>query len=312
MKSSFLSAAVAALLAVMTYYFARRNSDTAKVASANLLEAIVGASMEPGKDMLTLAELTSDRKPPAEAEQALLDVRAKILVEPAEADLHAREAFILLESGFGSRPPSNEHMVAGEKALAKAQKLFGTAAKTADLMRAELALNLAKGETEAALPLGQELVELDGSVVSRAMWAKAWLAATCSKACAARHQEQLGKHAPEGAVFPRGKEPGAMASAHRAAGMYRVMEAGKVLLAAAGAHPTHAWAQAASKVSAKLRSLNTGKVSSSGELFDLAGCSRYEGVKLDGGRCPKDGEDPYERKRKLAAAKKKKKAEKAA
>ena len=39
---------------------------------------------------------------------------------------------------------------------------------------------------------------------------------------------------------------------------------------------------------------------------ELAGCAAYEGVKLEGARCPKDGEDPYERKRKMAAAKKKK------
>jgi len=259
------------------------------------------------KETLTLADLTlTAREQPAAAEQALAKIHAKIKSSPDDSGLHALNAFLLLESGFGARPPSDEQLAEGKKAHEKALKLLGSAAQTADLVRSEFALGLAQGEAEASLAHGQQLVELDGSVASRAMWAKAYLAATCSKACAARHQEQLAKHAPDGAVFTRGKEPGTMASAHRAAGMWRVMEAGKVLQAAAGAHPTHIWALAASRASARLRSLNTAKISSSAELFELAGCAAYEGVKLDGARCPKDGEDPYERKRKLAAAKRKK------
>ena len=307
MQYSIVGGAIAALLAVIAVVVLSSGDPAAGSPSAAtaLLEAIVG--VDHSKETLTLADLTlTAREQPAAAEQALAKIHAKIKSSPDDSGLHALNAFLLLESGFGARPPSDEQLAEGKKAHEKALKLLGSAAQTADLVRSEFALGLAQGEAEASLAHGQQLVELDGSVASRAMWAKAYLAATCSKACAARHQEQLAKHAPDGAVFTRGKEPGTMASAHRAAGMWRVMEAGKVLQAAAGAHPTHIWALAASRASARLRSLNTAKISSSAELFELAGCAAYEGVKLDGARCPKDGEDPYERKRKLAAAKRKK------
>ena len=71
MKSQLAASAAAALLAILAYYgLTRSDAGPAKAATADsLLEAYVGARMEPGQEMLTLTELAAAaREPPAEAE----------------------------------------------------------------------------------------------------------------------------------------------------------------------------------------------------------------------------------------------------
>ena len=84
--------------------------------------------------------------------------------------------------------------------------------------------------------------------------------------------------------------------------MWRVMEAGRTYEKAAALESSNAHAKEASEASKKLRNLDAFRVSSSAELFELAGCSVYEGRKLDGKRCPTESENPFQKKKKKKVA----------
>ena len=87
--------------------------------------------------------------------------------------------------------------------------------------------------------------------------------------------------------------------------MWRVMEAGRYYERASKYDIESDEARYAKVATAKLRNLNAHKVSSSKQLFELANCDQYEGVKIGGRRCPPADENPYEKKRKAAKAAKK-------
>ena len=257
-------------------------------------KAAAAAATTEKSPLLSLADLT-DRAPPVTAAADEARIRKRLEEDPENAESHATLATLLLESGFGSRPPKADRFSAGRARFDRANKLK---AKKSSQLRAKLALQLAEGLVEDSLATGVALVEAAPSVRTHHMHARAYLAATCSKACQARHQEQLHKHAPEGAVFTPENEPTKAASSHRAAGMWRVMEAGRTFEKAAALDTSNAHAKEASEASKKLRNLDAFRVSSSAELFELAGCSVYEGRKLDGKRCPTETENPYQKKKK--------------
>ena len=121
MQYSIVGGAIAALLAVIAVVVLSSGDPAAGSPSAAtaLLEAIVG--VDHSKETLTLADLTlTAREQPAAAEQALAKIHAKIKSSPDDSGLHALNAFLLLESGFGARPPSDEQLAEGKKAHEKA------------------------------------------------------------------------------------------------------------------------------------------------------------------------------------------------
>ena len=90
--------------------------------------------------------------------------------------------------------------------------------------------------------------------------------------------------------------------------MWRIMEAGRHYEAAAKLEPENPEAAELSKAGERLRNLDAFKVSSVKQLFELGECHHWEGVRLDGKTCPREGGAPDE----FTKGKKKKKAKKKA
>ena len=252
----------------------------------------------------TLSDLFKERQAPDASLQADHEVQLYSLLEsrPDDVDLNAELAESLLESGYASRPPSQDRLEQGRR---RAQHVMKLLPKSASAMRANLLLLLAEGKPEDSLGPASKLIEVAPSAESHKVAGHAYLAATCSRACAARRAEQVGRFAPEGAVFAKGKEPSALASSYRAAGMWRIMEGGRTFAAGAAREPKNPEAQARSDVTEKFRNLNAFQVSTTTALMELADCAMYEGLKLDGKRCPAEGEDPYTKKKKKGSKKSK-------
>lgn len=218
-----------------------------------------------------------------------------------DANLRGDMARVLLESAQGSRPPSAERLAEGRRLAERAAALGGR--KSMAALSSQLALKLAEGRPEEALASASALIEASPLWSSHASATHAYLAAACAKACRARRQEQLAKHAPEGTVF-KGDPPDRAASTDRAAAMWRVMEAGRTAAKGADLEPDNKEAQAWKAATKRLVDLNAYKISKSDELFELGGCHVYEGLKLnsagdggDGSRCPAADDNPYAKKK---------------
>jgi len=287
MKAPIAAIAVAAIAALAAYIMLSRDASAAS----------------PGDQApLTLEDLVQ-RAPPTSGVYKTKMERAKRLLAKDAGDVAAMAdmAELLLESGGGSRPLSEEQLASGRELAGKLGKL---APGGAAAFRAQMALLLAEGQPEEALqPAAELLKQSPGSAAAHFSAAQAYLSATCSKACAARHHEQIAATAPEGTVFGKGGRDGE-ASNNRAAAMWRVMEAGRTLAAGAVAEPHNTRAQEAAEASRSLRELDAFRVSTSSELFSLGNCAVFEGRKLDGKRCPAPGEDPFKMRKQKQKKKK--------
>lgn len=208
--------------------------------------------------------------------------------------LHSQLARFLLESAHGSRPPRPERLAEGRKMAERAATL---SPKSAAALWARMALLLAEGNPEDALEPAAKLLQVDSSWHAHEAVTHAYLAAGCSMACKARRYEQILRHAPEGAVHSEAEPPAREASSKRAAAMWRVMEAGRTAAKGASLAPADTQAAAWRDVTKALVQLDAFRVSTSDELFKLAGCTAYEGLKLDGKRCPAEGDNPYAKKK---------------
>ncbi len=257
----------------------------------------------PGADYL---EAMLRREPPAARTVKIKNERLARLLQsenPDDAAALAELAEVRLESGQGCRPPSEVELTVGREAVKRADVVARSAVDPLDarewsaVLRAKLALKLAEGLAEDAIGVASDYVQAApksfGAYLAKA---HALLAAACSRACAARHQEQLLAHAPDGAVWGA-KHPSSEAGTLRAAAMWRVMEAGRTLEAAAEAAAGEEAARAA-EASRGLRELDAFKVSSTEQLWRLARCEMYEGVRLDGKRCPREDANPYAKSKK--------------
>ena len=217
-----------------------------------------------------------------------------------DANIAGDLARVLLESAQGSRPPSAEQLAEGRRMAELAAMRGGR--KSSAARASKLALLLAEGQFEEALSVANDLLAVTHRWPSYASATYAYLAASCAKACKARRQEQLMQHAPEGTVFK--EPPERAAGSERAAAMWRIMEAGRTAAKGAELEPENKEAQAWKHATRKLVELDAFRVSSSAELFELGGCEAFVGLKLDGTKCPPDGDNPYVKKGKGKGKKK--------
>ena len=140
-------------------------------------------------------------------------------------------AALVLESGFGSRPPDADAIKEGRELAEFVWSVLGEKTSVEGL-RPRALLMLAEGKPEEAISFASDLQQLvDGRIGRSAteadkkspskyeqkgeavtddaevIWeayhflAQTFLAATCEKACSARKTEMLSKYAVEGAVF---------------------------------------------------------------------------------------------------------------
>lgn len=237
------------------------------------------------------------RLPPKSSDLKMVKERVQRVLSgnTNDAKALAERATMLLESGYGTRPPTPEDMKQGKADADKATEL---APKAAASLRAQMALLLANGDAEDAIGLASKYAEADDTAEANTILGHAYLAATCAKACAARKQEQVGVHAPKGTVYQERNDPSSKASTHRAASMWRVMEGGRTFSKAAGLAPGNRALEEVSEATKNFRDLNAYQVSSSDTLMELGDCEVYVGLKLDGKRCPAVGDNPFKKDKK--------------
>lgn len=223
----------------------------------------------------------------------LAELRHAIDRDPDDGGAQARLALALLDHdrtallGYDrTAPPPADTLDEARRSFERAIMLQPQAA---DSHRAHRALLQATGRAEEALSAGSKVLELDISARSYMELAGAMLVATCSHACRARIERRQ---------EAQGHEPRTSHSASylEAAGMWRVMEAGRLYEQAARHDPSHSEARRLSRATAKLRKLDAYRVSTADELFELASCKPYLGRRLDGKTCTADG-SPLRKKR---------------
>ncbi len=269
-QAASVLAAILALLAAYLFPFrtAGDNDEQAQRPS----ERAIQLDDRPYELRLKLADLTR-REPPPEFASDEMRVRDALNALPQTASpievatVKSELAALVLESGFGSRPPDADAIKEGRELAEFVWSVLGEKTSVEGL-RLRTLLMLAEGKPEEAISFASDLQQLidgrhwkeqlteadkkspskyeqkgealtdDAEVVWEAyhFLAQTFLAATCEKACAARKTEMLSKYAVEGAVFK--DDPSKTASNHRAGAMWRIMEAGRVYERAYQSAPT--------------------------------------------------------------------------